>query len=183
MQGDGDDESGDEAAPCTTLEARRQAQAAGDHELQQSFRSASAQLLMKYGMAPTGKTAEELGEDSDEDSGEGPDGGVDEGEGSEEEDAAGDFGSDDEEVGDEFEASLDGEASHASGSSHAKTGGSLDHEAIDVRKAAGKGGAKMFAVGSEVADRLMDVPYTIKVQYPLSWCQPCPPAVSSEQML
>lgn len=48
--------------PTTLLEARRQAQAAGDHDLQKQFRLASAQLLMKYGMAPTGKTAEEFGD-------------------------------------------------------------------------------------------------------------------------
>jgi hypothetical protein len=58
---DSEDES-EEGAPLTKLDARRQKQAAGDTELQQSFRMASAELLKKYDMAPTGKTAEELGE-------------------------------------------------------------------------------------------------------------------------
>mmetsp|Transcript_6537 Transcript_6537/g.18229 ORF Transcript_6537/g.18229 Transcript_6537/m.18229 type:complete len:933 (-) Transcript_6537:161-2959(-) len=74
-ESEGDDEPGsDDVDFSSALEARRQKQAAGDHELQQNFRLASAQLLMKYGIKPTGKTAEELLSDADSEEGDEEDG-------------------------------------------------------------------------------------------------------------
>ena len=163
LQSDGNSGSDDEHAPATALEARRQVQAAGDHELQQNFRLESAQLLMKYGMGPTGKTAEELGEDdeeSDEEQEEESEGG--------DEDEDEDEDVDDDDEGSEKEGSLDdGEGSagldetpgakdNLGGKKRIESDGVTEMHPKNVR-------AEVNGIKDEVMDRLADVPYTIKV--------------------
>ena len=139
------------------MEARRQVQAAGDHELQQNFRLASAQLLMKYGMGPTGKTAEELGEDdeeSDEDQGEESEGGEEDGK---------DEDGDEEDEDSEKEGSLDDGLEETLDAKDDLGGDKM----IEKDGAAGlysrNAKAQVNGVKDEVTDRLADVPYTIKV--------------------
>ncbi|KAF5835653.1 nucleolar protein 14 [Dunaliella salina] len=69
--GEGEEEEEEEeeegVRPGSELEKRRMEQAAGDHPLQNTFRSQAAQLLQKYGMKAKDSEATNRGEDGSED--------------------------------------------------------------------------------------------------------------------